>query len=291
MMHVQHVEACPDIGPICELQFQVPYQHDQHLYSDDLVLDADFGLLKYLSVEAVFALRQTTDRIRFLDLNGAPYVPPVPDYHHKNETLVGPTDPWLMAHAGRTVAGFAVSGRAGLTFPLGSTVPNPFALGALGLPHEHIQFGDGTWDPVLGASIERQLGGVTLALWTLDRLVVGTNHYGYRSGDKYLAGVAATSGFGLRRFVFTGGVDLYSETAETWDGQRELEGNLGRTDLLLDLNVAWLFAKGWSANVGLKVPVFSWVVGEQASYPGIVTLGISTDAHFVKDIAGRSAGP
>jgi hypothetical protein len=274
---VQHVEDCPDIGPICATQPQVPYQHDQHLYSDDLVLDADLGLVSHLSFEGVFTLRQTTDRIRFLDLAGQPYVPPVPDYHHRNETLVGLTDPWLMLHAGGELGSYVLSARAGITVPLGSTVPNPFLLGREGLPHEHIFFGDGTWDPLVGAAVSHSIGPVGLSLWTLDRLVFGTNGYGFQAGNKLLAGLTSTSALGLARWVFTVGCDVYHEDAERWSGVIEQEGNLGRTDFIADLAASWAFTPAWKATLGLKIPFVSVVRGEQATYPGIVTLGVAGD--------------
>ena len=279
-MHVQHVEACPDIGPTCD---QVPsssplvrpYQHDQHLYTSDLTLDGDVGLTPHLSFELVAALRQVTDRIRYLDLDGNPYTPPIPDYHHRNETLVGPTDPWLMLHAGTVVDAWTFAAKAGVTVPLGSTVPNPFILGEEGLPHEHIQFGTGTWDPVAGISMARQFESFALTAWTLDRFTFATNKYDYQSGDKLLFGASASTAFGLTSWSFSGGIDLYRETPERWSGIIEDEGNTGRTDVLFDGTATWAFSKRFSLVIGAKVPVFSHVQGEQASYPAIVTLGIS----------------
>ncbi|MFT3843265.1 MAG: hypothetical protein QM723_40145 [Myxococcaceae bacterium] len=274
---MQHVEACPDLGPICATQPQQPYQHDQTLYSNDLVLDAELGISRHFGAELVFGLRQTTDRIHYLDLSGAPYTPPVPDYHHRNETLVGPTDPWLLAHLAGDFNRLSIAGRAGLTIPLGSTVPNPFELGRLGLPHEHIQFGTGTVDPVLGASIDRRFDDFTLSIWTLDRFGLMTNGHGYQPNHKLLAGVTASSTLTLPGWRFSLGLDVYRETAERWSGVIEDEGNLGRTDVIVELDASWMFTMGWSAKLGLKIPVYSAVVGEQAVYPAIVTLGVSTD--------------
>jgi hypothetical protein len=282
-IHVQHVEACPDIGPICATQPQMPYRHDQQLYSNDLTLDAELGVLPHLAVQVVAALRQTTDRIHFLDLMGAPYTPPVPDFHHRNETLVGPTDPWLLLHTAGTLGSYTFAGRLGGTFPIGSTVTNPFVLGRQGLPHEHIQFGTGTFDPLMGAAVERRLKGVTLSLWTLDRLVLGTNSYGYQAGHRLLFGASAQSTLGLTGFSFLGGLDVYHETAETWNGVVEQEGNLGRTDILLDLSASWRVGKSTALTLGVKVPLHSFVVGEQASYPAIVTLGISSAYAFASN--------
>jgi hypothetical protein len=280
MVHVQHVEACPDIGPICDSMPQVPYQHDQHLYSNDLVLDAELGIVRHLAVQTIIGLRQTTDRIQFLDLAGAPYTPPVPDYHHRNETLVGPTDPWLMLHAGTTWGRYAWSARLGVTIPLGSTVPNPFELGREGLPHEHIQFGTGTFDPVCGAALERRFAKWALELSTLDRFTVATNSYGYQSGHKLLFTSLADTSFGLARWSFSGGLDLYHETAEVWSGVVEPEGNLGRTDIIFDGSAAWTIVPRWALTLGVKVPLHSFVEGEQATYPAIVTLGVTSALAF-----------
>lgn len=275
-IHAQHVEACPDIGPICATVPQTPYQHDQHLYPLDELLTVELGLLPHLALEVDAGMRQVTDRIRFLTLDGAPYTPPVPDDHHRNETLFGPSDPTLLAHAGATWGSVSASARAGISVPLGSTVPNPFLLGRMGLPHEHIQLGAGTWNPVVGASIEKRFDAFSAALWTLDRFTVGTDGFGYQSGDKLLAGASASSALGLSRWSFTVGLDLYRETPERWSGVIEAEGNLGRTDLMLDASVAWAFTKDWGLDLGVKVPVHSVSQGEQASYPAILTLGIAT---------------
>jgi hypothetical protein len=275
-MHVQHVEECPDLGPICASQPQRPYQHDQHLYSTDLVLDAELGIVRHLSAEVIWGFRQVTDRIRYLDLAGQPYTPPVPDYHHRNETLFGPTDPWLLLHGGLNLARFTLSAKGGLTLPVGQTQPNPFRLGRLGLPHEHIQFGTGTFDPVAGLELERTFDRFSLSAWTLDRFTLGTDAYGYQSGHKLLGGVTGKSGLGLQHWSFSGGLDVFRETPERWDGVIEQEGNLGRTDLLLDVAASWIFARPWTLTFGAKVPLYSAVQGEQTTYPAILNVGVAS---------------
>jgi hypothetical protein len=282
-MHVQHVEACPDIGPICQGTLPVaPYQHDQHLYTTDLTLDAELGVAPHVGIEVVAALRQTTERIQFLDPSGAPYTPPVPDQHHRNETLLGPTDPWVMVHTAWRAGAYGLAASAGVTIPLGSTVPNPFVLGREGLPHEHIQFGDGTFDPIVGAALERRFQGFTLGLWTLDRLTVGENDHGFESGHRLLFGSSAQSSLGLERFSFSGGIDVYRETTETWNRVVEPEGNLGRTDILLDISGAWRCGATTALTLGVKVPLHSFVTGEQASYPAIFALGVSSAYDFAR---------
>jgi len=276
-MRNQHVMACPYIGPPCLQGPQQFYLHDEYIYLNDLVLDAELGLVKHLSIQGIFTLRQNTDRIQFTTARGEPYDPPNPDYHHRNETLVGPMDPWLMLRAGTTLGGFTLSGRAGITMPLGAGVPNPFDLGRLGLPHQHIQFGTGTWDPVVGASVDRRFGPVNLSAWTLNRFVLGTNGFGYQSGHKLSGGLTSASDFGLKQLSFTLGVVVLRELAERWGGVFEREGNLGRTDFLADATISWKFARGWCLTLGAKVLTFAFVEGEQGRYPGILTFGITTN--------------
>jgi hypothetical protein len=275
ILHEKHVEACPDIGPICQTVPQPPYQHDQHLYTLDFIGDVELGLLSHLAVEVLFTVRTVVERIRFLDLEDRPYTPPVADYHHRSETLFGPTDPWLMLHLGFDWEGFMVTARGGVTAPIGSTVPDPFRLGDLGLPHEHIQFGTGTIDPVGGLSIQRRIGFFTLTLWTLDRIIIGTNGYGYHGGNRYYFGALAESAFGLEDWTFGLGLDLLRERPETWNGIRYDEGNVGRTDILVDATVSRALSSFFSAVLGLKVPLYTHGEGVQISYPAILSLGFA----------------
>lgn len=271
---MQHLEGCPDLGPVCGTRALPTYQHDQHITPVDLSFDGELGLMPHLALELVAGLRAVRERIAYLDLQGAPYVPELPDTHHRNETLLGPTDPWLLLHAGAALGEVALAIKGGVTFPLGSTVPNPFALGRQGIAHEHIQLGTGTFDPVLGASASRRFGALNLGLWTLDRFTLGTNAHGYRSGHRLLGGAQASSGLGLARWSFTLGLDLARETPERWDGVIEQEGNLGRTDLLLDASVRRALSSSLGLSLGVKVPVASRTTGEQASYPALLTLSL-----------------
>lgn len=276
-IHTSHVEGCPDLGPVCNAGPVQPYQHDQHLYFTELDGTVELGLIPHLAFAATVGVRQAVSRIDYLDLAGNPYTPPNPDYHHRNETLTGAVDPWLMLHAGGALAGFTADARAGFTLPLGSTVQDPFRLGDLGLPHEHIQFGTGTFDPVAGLSVSREFGKVMGTLWTLDRFVVDTNQYGYRAGHRILVGAKAASALGLRAFRFDGGLDLFRETPETWSGVKHEEGNVGRTDLLLDVGGSWLFSHAAHADLRLQVPLHTAAEGAQVSYPAIISLGIGAD--------------
>ena len=74
------------------------------------------------------------------------------DNHHRNETYRGLTDANILLgyHA---VSLFKESdflmGRIGTTLPFGKTEEDPWKLGDAGLEHLHIQFGTGTFNPIV----------------------------------------------------------------------------------------------------------------------------------------------
>lgn len=75
------------------------------------------------------------------------------DLHHRDGTFEGIGDLQLL---GRRRWG-NVKLAAGVTIPTGRTVEDPYLLGQRGIQHLHIQFGTGTFDPLLEASYTRPL--------------------------------------------------------------------------------------------------------------------------------------
>jgi hypothetical protein len=245
--------------------------HVQHITMVDTTAVVARGFGKGLGLEYVGSLRQLTTRIRFEDLERRPIVVPEGDIHHRNETLVGPGDPWLMAVAGRRIGPWSAAVRGGVTIPLGKTEPNPFDLGRRGLPHQHTQFGTGTWDPLAGAGVGRRFGEVMAAASVLARLPVSENRHRYRAGRRLQITTTAD-----RRIAgpwrAQAGLDYGRETAETWDGRIEEEGNLGRSDLLLSVGIArQIGARALSLTA--KVPLRTRSNGVQIDYPAIVVIG------------------
>jgi hypothetical protein len=231
------------------------------------------GLGRGLGLEAIGFLRHVTTRIRFEDQQRRPLAWPQGDIHHRNETLVGPGDPWLLVHAARAVGGWTVAARAGASLPIGRTEANPFALGREGLAHQHLQFGTGTVDPIVGFGVGRRWGAQSLALSTLGRLPVATNGHGYRAGSRYSAVLESTRRL-AQRWHAGAGLQLAREGAETWDGRIEEEGNLGRTDLLLALALTRT-SGGAGLTLGVQVPLYTRATGAQLDYPVIVSVGVS----------------
>ncbi len=206
-----------------------------------------------------------------------------PFLHHRNEVLVGPGDPWLVARFAVAAAGLTVSARLGTTIPLGSTVPDPFRLGDLGLPHEHTQFGTGTLEPILGLEAYRAFGGVTIDAYWLTIQSLYENGYGYKAGNRYAFGASAASALGASRWRFRAMLDRTSETAESWSGTiYTTEGNIGRVDVIAGAEASYAISDDWRAALAVKVPVYTHVVGGQVDVPLYVSLTISTHEHVWK---------
>ena len=216
-------------------------------------------------------------RITFRTMDGTPFTPDPPDYHHSNRTLTGFADPWLLAAFGRTSGDWSYGARAGASLPLGSTEEDPFALGDQGLPHEHIQFGSGTVQPIGALGVGRAFGTVGASVVGLARFGVATNEHGYRPGDQWLVQGLATSALGVEHATFSLGSTFFHETAETWQGSVGTEGNLGRSDLYAEGHAAWAPSGGRLVLGGiLRVPVWSESTGDQLDVPVSFRLSIST---------------
>lgn len=251
--------------------------HDLTLFYGELRLHAEYGIVSWLSADLFWALRVVHVGFRLEDAaTRAPITPPFgPDIHHRTETIVGPTDPWLSLRAAKLLGRWAFVFRLGMTLPVGATVRNPFALARAGQAHEHVQFGTGTVDPLAGVEVRRGVGRFSIAGWMLAKASLYANTHQYQAGSQLLAGANVASDLWTRRGWFMLGALVYDEQPERWDGVTETEGNLGRTDLMLDTAVTWRFGGRWSATLSARIPLFSRAVGAQLSTPAVGELGIA----------------
>ncbi|HET7435836.1 MAG TPA: hypothetical protein VFN10_14100 [Thermoanaerobaculia bacterium] len=117
-------------------------------------------------------------RVRYTTLDGAPFTPPYGDIHHRTETLTGISDPSVMLDVQR---GEWIFG-GGLSLPVGRIESDPIAAGRAGVTHEHMQFGTGTFAPLLSAQWRR-------AQWSAGaetRLTLYENREGFRAPNLVL---------------------------------------------------------------------------------------------------------
>jgi hypothetical protein len=278
-----HPESCPDINPIgCATRDVPPEWHDVTLYFAELRLHAGYSFTDWLAVDLMWSLRMVVQRFVLEDLaTRQPIAPPFGvDLHHRNETLIGPTDPWLALQTGKQINRWSFRFRLGATLPVGSTVPNPFELAREGKAHEHIQFGTGTVDPFAEVEARYALPHLTLSASLMGKATLYQNGNGYRAGNMLLGGLHAFSELWTKRFSFGLGALLYNEQPERWNGVEEDEGNLGRTDLLVDASVAWKLPGSLTAALSARIPVFTIAAGEQMATPAVIELSIARPIQF-----------
>lgn len=223
-------------------------------------------------------LRLVQTRTVFTDLQDTVLDLDYVSIHHRTETLAGLGDPQLLVHRSGRLLGLLVGARAGLSFPLGLIHEDPLRLGALGLPHDHVQLGDGTFDPVIGADASRAVGPVTVAGFAQAQVPLYEGRAGHRGGAQLVGGLSAQAAAGPVQLRL--GAIVAHEGVERWHGVTAADdGNLGRTDFYLAPGVT-LPLGDWSASLELRTRVFGVVTGAQLSLPLVAQLSVGKLFHF-----------
>ena len=273
-----HPQECPDIGPICAVRAEPPQQHDQQFYVGELRPIFEYSLSTHFGVELQLPFKVTHTTVQYRRPDGTIFVPDYEDIHHRNETLFGVGDPWLSARTAWVVGPVIIGGRVGLTLPVGKTEEDPFALGRAGLAHQHIQFGTGTFNPILGLEVRVPIGKYSLQAYGQAQVVLKESLQRFQAGNRYSAGLSGEGPI-AGQFRASVGADVVNEQPERWFGSVEQDGNLGRTDVLVGGSLSYLLG-GFSVSLGAKVPVYQAIItsgshdGGQLTYPAIINLGI-----------------
>lgn len=177
------------------------------------------------------------------------------DIHHRSVTLRGISDLMLLGRHRRASVwreGDALSISAGITLPTGNTVENPYRLGEAGQEHLHIQFGTGTFDPLLEASYTAPLfGRLSAGAYLAGRAPLYENGHGFQAPPDATLGAHLShraSDRLLLRLEAAGYVQGYGK----WDGSRD--ENTGLLATSLTGGATMRFGERWiSADV--RVPV------------------------------------
>lgn len=281
IMHVVHSQFCPDIGPICQVRDEPGQMHDQTMRVFELRPIIAIGLSQWFGAELQVPVRVTNTSIQFTRIDGTPFTPDYESIHHRNETLSGIADPWLLGRGTWEVAQLTLTAKGGVSIPLGNTVADPFELGDAGKSHQHIQFGTGTFSPILGVDVSKKIGRYLLGAYGQTQLSFYENGHGYQAGNRYIGGLSAETEFEKLRVGL--GTDLLHEEPERWSGVIKQDGNVGRTDLLAGGTVGYKFGR-IATTLSLKVPIWQTFLGEshhgddpgQLTYPAIVNIAVQT---------------
>jgi hypothetical protein len=277
-LNVVHEAGCADPANCQDLPVQPPFLHDQDIYPGELRLVAELGVSEGWGVEVQLPFRVTRTSINYTDLAGGPYQPLDPAVHHRNETIAGFGDPWLLGRWGISLLRTLVTARAGVTIPVARTEQDPFALGTQGRRHQHIQFGNGTVDPLIMLDLSRTFGRVDLSVYGQAQLTVYENSKGFQAGNRFFTGAQAGM-LAIEKLTINAGLDVLSERPERWAGEVQQDGNLGRTELLGGFTLSRPFGQTVASLIG-RFPLYRHIVsGDEPkgrlSSPLMLTLVLS----------------
>lgn len=247
-MHARH-DVDPDQLEPAAPGGQVVALHDVNTWGTGADLQVRYGLSRWVSPELSVPVRSVFIDPDFADADGAP-VEQGESIHHRKESVVGLGDLRLVGVVPVLTdpEALAITLRLGLSLPTGHVEPDPFALGRAGESHQHIFFGSGTVDPVLGVELAHQIGSVLLTGGGQAQLPMYAGEHDYRQGAR----VSANLGIhwlldGWRLGLHPG---LYFETASKWGSTAA--DNSGRLDALGSASVGYTPAAGpaWTLTAG-----------------------------------------
>ena len=219
-----------------------------------------------------------TTSIEYTTPEGAPYQPLDPGVHHRDETVAGIADPWLLLRIGTQLEDWWLAARPGVSIPLGRTEENPFELGDRGLRHQHIQLGSGSFDPVLVLEASRAFDRLQLQVFAQGQLPLYENGTGYRAPFRVYGGTSLGTKL-VGSLAGSVGLEAFHEAAEAWDGELRQDGNLGRSELLAAATLSHAFG-ATELMLGVRVPLVRHIVtGDEPagtlSSPVTVSLAVS----------------
>jgi hypothetical protein len=273
-----HLAECPDLGPECKSGAPpTPYNHHVALFMTEVGLDAAYGIAPWLAAELRFTLRVVDTTPTYSERDGTPKQVPN-DIHHHNETILGPSDPWLVLRFGGAAGKLTTAARVGVSLPLGGTQPDPYKLGAEGKSHEHTQLGTGTFVPIVGLGLSYSIEPVELSATALGLFSLYQNSLGYHAPSRYFLSVRASLPLISGKLIPYVAADLPHETQELWNGSPGLEGSNVRTELLLGGGLAWEFVPAWQLEIGVRARAVRFTTAAAFDYPGLLQFGLST--HF-----------
>lgn len=252
----------------------MPYYHHVALWLSDVTADVAYGLTDSLAVEGRVVLRIVDTTPTYTELDGSQKFVPN-DIHHHDRTMVGLGDPWLVFRAGGVWGKLHTAARFGVSFPVGRTEPDPYALAAQGKWHEHIMMGTGTFLPIVGMGLSYPAGPVELSASALGLFSVYENGDGFRAPSRIFGGIRV--GYPLTKLKLSPFVaaDIAHESAEIWHGAYAIEGFNARTDVLVGVGASWEFSPQWRLEANVKARVLRLTDAPAFNYPGLAQLAIS----------------
>jgi hypothetical protein len=170
------------------------------------------------------------------------------DVHHRTATLRGISD--LMLLGRRRASRWTVS--AGLTVPTGKTIEDPYLAGDRGEQHLHIQFGSGTFDPLLEASYSAPVAErVHAGAYVSGRFPLYENSRTFRAAPDATLGMHASWSATERVRLRVEGA-VFAQGYGEWNGVRDENTGLVATSIAAGTTVD---LRGYTVSADVRYPV------------------------------------
>jgi len=252
------------------------HSHDLDLSLANLSLNVQVGLGERLGLAIFVPVRMVFIDAHFHDADGDA-IDSYESIHHRTETISGLGDIRLSgryrALEGRAAGTWTLDLRAGFTIPTGSIEDDPFALGRGGMVHQHIFFGDGTFDPTAGFEASRSLGMWRVQTFGSARVPLYDNKYRYRGPSMFAAGAGISRGIGASGVRVIAQVSGFHEVAARWADQAAK--NSGRTDLIGLIGGAFRLTPNIGLLTLIRMPYLLQSQGGQLALSPTLVLGLT----------------
>ena len=178
--------------------------------------------------------------------------------HHRTETYEGFSD--LELGVGWKKKGLLGEGSIfrfslGLTIPAGATEEDPLVAGDLGLVHNHVQFGNGTFDPLIDVYYGRPLGSHwAFSVYGKARIPLYENSHGFQGGFEGTLIPRLTWLAGKKLSLSAGLAANYYDYTE-WNGRRD--PNSGQFTLNAALSAGYKFSESFTASLSVLAPLYT----------------------------------
>ena len=199
--------------------------------------------------------------------------------HHPTETLENFSDASLLVARKTKDAwrdGDLVIVAFGTSLPIGKTEKNPYALGDAGLPHEHIQFGTGTFDPLLELYYVAPVSEhVSVSANAIGRFPLYENGKHYQGPIEVSSGLNVSTAVTERIGLLVGWSGFYQGYAH-WEGERD--DNSGIVSHAVVGGASYAIADGVVLRLAARVPTSQNTLssdGDVFEQGTVVQLGMS----------------
>lgn len=278
-MDISHPAGCENVFSCDEFPVQPAHTHDLTMIPVELRAVLSYGITEVWSVDAHLPFRMVRAVADYHTPDGEPYTPIDEGVHHRTETLFGFSDAQVGARAAVKVGNWWLTPRLALTVPIGRTEVDPYEAGDNGVSHQHVQFGTGTVDPVLGFDATTGNARTQYALYGQMQASVYQNRHGFRGPMRGTVGASVGWKSPRRPVVLSLGLEGSFEGPERWGGRIYTEELQGRQEVLAVPRVSWTSGIT-TLSADLRVIVFRRLVegaeetGELTS-PAILTIAAS----------------